>query len=170
MAAAPARKSPRRPRQRKPATSASLWGGLQEGDLVVVDSAPFIYLLDDHPDFAPMFEGLFELQAQGMLLIALSTIAMAEVLAGPLRQGQDVLAKRYQTALAGFDVVPVSQEIAVTAARIRAKTGLRLPDALLAATALEVGAAALVTHDRDFSRLGSLRIILGDTARQGPPA
>ncbi|MBT2324110.1 type II toxin-antitoxin system VapC family toxin [Variovorax paradoxus] len=166
MAATPGKKAARKPSGlgKTGSTAALLWGGLRGGDLVVVDSAPLIYLLDDHPVFAPMFEGLFELQAQGLVQIAISTIAMAEVLAGPFRHGQDVLAKRYEKALAGFDVVPVSQEIAVTAARIRAGTGLRLPDALQAATALEVGAVALVTHDRDFSRLADLRVLLGDTA------
>lgn len=162
MAATPAKKAVRKPRPRKTVAAASLWGGLRGGDLVVVDSAPLIYLLDDHPNFAPMFEGLFELHAQNVIQIAISTIAMAEVLAGPFKHGQDVLAKRYEKALAGFDVVPVSQEIAVTAARIRASTGLRLPDALQAATALEIGAIALVTHDRDFSRLADLRVLLGD--------
>jgi predicted nucleic acid-binding protein len=139
-----------------------LWGGLQRGDRVVVDSAPLIYLLDGHAEFAPRFEGLFECHEQGAVQIAISTIAMAEVLAGPFQHGQQVLALRYQKALAGFDVVPVSQEIAVAAARIRASTGLRLPDALQAATALAIGAVALVTHDRDFSRLEGLRVILGD--------
>jgi predicted nucleic acid-binding protein len=139
-----------------------MWGGLRAEDLVVVDSAPLIYLLDDHPEFGPMFEGVFELHAQGMIRIAISTLAMAEVLGGPLKHGQDVLARRYEKALAGFEVVPVSQEIAVTAARIRAACGLRLPDALQAATALEVGAVALVTHERDFSRLPDLRVILGE--------
>ncbi|MGJ7509984.1 type II toxin-antitoxin system VapC family toxin [Variovorax sp. GT1P44] len=152
----------RKPRARKTAKSTSLWGGLHDGDLVVVDSAPLIYLLDDHPDFAPAFEGVFELHAQGVIQIAISTIAMAEVLAGPFRHRQDVLAKRYEKALSGFDVVPVTQEVAVTAARLRASTGLRLPDALQAATALEIGAVALVTHDRDFSRLADLRVILGN--------
>lgn len=140
------------------------WAGLNEGDLVVVDSAPLIYLLDDHPEFGLRFEGLFQAYERGALQIAISTIAMAEVLAGPFKHGQDVLAKRYERALSGFLVVPVSQEIAVTAARLRASTGLRLPDALQAATALEVGAVALVTHDRDFSRLQGLRIILGESA------
>jgi predicted nucleic acid-binding protein len=138
------------------------WGGLSEGDLVVVDSAPLIYLLDDHPEFAPQFAGLFEAYERGLLQIAISTIALAEVLAGPFKHGQDALAKRYEKALARFEVVPVSQEIAVTAARLRAGSGLRLPDALQAATALEAGAVALVTHDRDFTRLQGLRIILGD--------
>ena len=142
--------------------AAERWGGLGQGDLVVVDSAPLIYLLDDHPVYAAQFAGLFEAYEQGALHIAISTIAVAEVLAGPFKHRQDALAKRYEKALAGFEVVPVSQEIAVTAARLRAGSGLRLPDALQAATALEVGAVALVTHDRDFSRLTGLRVILGD--------
>lgn len=161
MVAARAKASARKAPAKKAAAQALLWGGLRGGDLVVVDSAPLIYLLDDHPEFAPAFEGLFELHAQGTVQIAISTIAMADVLAGPFKHGQDVLAKRYEKALASFDVVPVSQEIAVTAARLRAASGLRLPDALQAATALEVGAVALVTHERDFSRLSGLRIISG---------
>ena len=147
-----------------PAPAATLWGGLAEGDLVVVDTAPFICLLEDHPDFAPQFHGLFEAQAGGHLRIALSTITLAEILVGPLRRGQDTLARRYERALAGFEVVPVSAEVAATAARLRATSGLRLPDALQAATAIECGAVALVTHDRDFSRLQGLRVVTGAPA------
>ena len=142
----------------------TLWGGLVEGDRVVVDSAPLIYLLDGHPVFAPLFEGLFEAHEQGLVEIAVSTIALAEVLTGPLRHKQDALAKRYEKALAGFDLVPVTQKVAVTAARLRANTGLRLPDAIQAATALETGAAALVTHDRDFSKLKGLKILSGSNS------
>ena len=143
------------------APEGSVWCGLGEGDLVVVDTAPFIYLLEDHPDFAPQFQGLFEAQARGHLRIALSTITLAEVLVGPLRHGQDTLARRYERALAGFELVPVTAEVAATAARLRATSGLRLPDALQAATAIECGAVALVTHDRDFSRLQGLRVVTG---------
>lgn len=128
---------------------------------MVVDSAPLIYLLDDHAKFAPRFLGLFELHAAGQVRVAVSTISIAEVLTGPFKHRQDALAKRYEKALSGFEVVPVTQDIAVTAARLRASTGLRLPDALQAATALEIGAVALVTHDRDFSRLQGLRVIDG---------
>ena len=151
-------------RKRSAGTAAGSWGGLQQDDLVVVDSAPLIYLLDGHPAFAPLFDGLFEAYERGVVRIALSTIAVAEVLAGPFKHGQEALAKRYEKVLADFELVPVSQDIAVTAARLRAGTGLRLPDALQAATALEIGAVALVTHDRDFSRLTGLRVIVGDGA------
>jgi predicted nucleic acid-binding protein len=36
---------------------------------------------------------------------------------------------------------------------------LRLADAVQAASALAINAAALVTHDRDFSRVNTLRVI-----------
>ena len=154
----------RKAARKQAGTRSKHWGGLSEGDLVLVDSAPLIYLLDDHPEFGPRFEGLFEAYERGALRIAISTIAVAEVLAGPIKHGQEVLAKRYERTLGAFEVIAVTQEIAVTAARLRAGTGLRLPDALQAATALEIGAVALVTHDRDFSRLKDLPVLLGESA------
>ncbi len=48
---------------------------------------------------------------------------------------------------------------AQAAARLRATLKLKLPDAVQAASALAIGADALVTHDRDFSRLQALRVI-----------
>ncbi|MFZ5781985.1 MAG: PIN domain-containing protein [Pseudomonadota bacterium] len=36
---------------------------------------------------------------------------------------------------------------------------LKLPDAIQAASAITLNAAAIVTHDRDFSRVGSLRVL-----------
>jgi predicted nucleic acid-binding protein len=48
---------------------------------------------------------------------------------------------------------------AESAARLRSSHGLRLPDAVQAASALAVGAAALVTHDRDFANVKGLRIL-----------
>lgn len=128
---------------------------------MVVDTAPLIYLLEDNAQFAPLFLGLFEAAQRGQIQIALSTMSLAEVLVGPLKNKQDALAKRYERALGRYELVAMSPEIAVTAARLRANSGLRLPDAVQAATALEMGATALVTHDRDFSRLKGLRVLFG---------
>ena len=154
---------------RKPAQAAArpaaqtglLWCGLNDGDLVLVDAAPLIFVLEDHPQYAMAFVGLFEAHERGQIRIAVSTISLAEVLVGPFKRRQEALAKRYERALGGFELLAVTQQIAVTAARLRASLGLRLPDALQAATGLESGAVALVTHDRDFSRLKGLRVITG---------
>lgn len=142
-----------------------LWGGLPPGATVMVDTAPFIYLLESHPQFADRFVGLFEAAAVGKLNIVLSTITLAEVLTGPFKAGETALAKRYEKALSQYNVIPVSTPIAVLAAQFRAQYRLRLPDAIQLATALDAGAAALVTHDRDFSRVTGVEILTGD---EGP--
>lgn len=138
--------------------------GLKDGVRVTLDSAPLIYFLEDHRTLAPRFAPLFEAEAAGRMEIAISAIAVAEVLAGPLKAGNEALARRYRRALTAWQVVPVDADLAMLAARLRAAHGLRLPDALHAATAIATGSAALVTHDRDFSRLKGLRIITGADA------
>ncbi len=146
------------------AASPRLWAGLPQGATVLVDTAPFIYLLESHPQFADRFVGLFEAAANRQVLIALSTITLAEVLTGPFKAGQTALAKRYEKALLRYRVVDVSAPIAALAAQLRAQYRLKLPDALQLATALDLGAAALVTHDRDFSQVSGLGILTGDAA------
>jgi len=141
-----------------------LWAGLPQGATALVDTAPFIYVLESHPQFADRFVGLFEAAAKGHLLIALSTITLAEVLTGPFKAGQTALAKRYEKALLQYRVVDVSAPIAALAAQLRAQYRLKLPDALQLATALDLGATALVTHDRDFSQVSGLDILTGDAA------
>jgi len=141
-----------------------LWANLPQGASVLVDTAPWIYVLESHPQFADRFVGLFEAAAKGHVLIALSTITLAEVLTGPFKAGQTALAKRYEKALLQYRVVDVSAPIAALAAQLRAQYRLKLPDALQLATALDMGATALVTHDRDFSQVSGLDILTGDDA------
>ena len=143
------------------ATAATLWGGLSPGALVLVDTAPWIYLLEDHPQFAPLFLGLFEAAESGQIQLALTTITLAEVLTGPLKHKQTALAKRYEIALNKYQVLPLSATIASLAAQLRIQYRLKLPDAVQLASALDTGAAALVTHDRDFSKVKGLPVLQG---------
>ncbi len=144
------------------ASSPRLWGGVNAGATVMVDTGPFIYLLESHPQFANQFVGLFEAAAAGEITIALSTVTLVEVLTGPFKAGQTALAKRYEKALSHYNVVPVSTPIASLAAQLRVQYRLKLPDAIQLATALDIGAAAFVTHDRDFSAVTGIDILTGD--------
>lgn len=132
---------------------------LAENALVLVDSAPIIYVLDAHPRFGPRFRPLFEAHANGRLRFAVTTVAIAEVLAGPLQTGDEALARRYRAILESWQAIALDIDIAESAARLRASLRLKLADAVQAASALAINAAALVTHDRDFSRVHSLRIL-----------
>jgi predicted nucleic acid-binding protein len=134
-------------------------GALSEGALLLLDSAPIIYVLEAHPKLGPRFTPLFEAHAAGSLRFAVTTITIAEILTGPLRSGDEALARRYRAVLQSWQIVPLDLDIAEGAARLRASLRLKLADAVQAASALAINAAALVTHDRDFSRVKALHVI-----------
>jgi predicted nucleic acid-binding protein len=135
------------------------FGDLPEGARILVDSAPIIYVLEGHKRFGARFTPLFEAHAAERLRFAVTTITVAEVLTGPLRAGDEALARRYRAILETWQQISLDMDIAESAARLRAALGLKLADAVQVASALAIDAAALVTHDRDFSRLRALRII-----------
>ncbi|MGQ0533812.1 MAG: type II toxin-antitoxin system VapC family toxin [Caulobacteraceae bacterium] len=133
--------------------------GLPEGALLLVDTAPIIYWLEQRPNFARRFAPLFDLHTAGGVRFAVTTITIAEVLTGPLKSGDDALARRYRAVLESWHVVELTAALAEDAARLRAGLGLKLPDAIQAAGALAINADALVTHDRDLTRVTALRVI-----------
>lgn len=126
---------------------------------MLVDSAPIIYRLEGHPKYAGRYEALFAKHDAGELLLAVTTISIAEVLTGPLGAGEEALAKRYRSVLESWQVVELTTEIAETAARLRVRHKLKLPDAIQLASALSINADALVTHDRDFAKVRGLRVV-----------
>jgi predicted nucleic acid-binding protein len=139
----------------EPLAAAALAGG----SLVLVDTPPIIYLLEGHPRLAQRFRPLFDRHARGELSFAVTTITIAEVLTGPLGAGDEALAERYRAVLESWYVVDLTAGIAERAARLRGSLGLKLADAVQAASAIAVNADALVTHDRDFARLTTVRVL-----------
>jgi len=132
---------------------------LPDGALLLIDTAPIIYTLEGHPRFGPRFRPLFDAHADGKFRFAVTTVTVAEVLTGPLSEREEALTRRYRAILESWRLVPLDAEIAEGAARLRAAYRLELADAVQAASALAINAAALVTHDHDFSRVRALRII-----------
>ena len=140
----------------------SLLDALGEHPVLAVDTAPIIYWLEGHPRLSNRFAPVFEAAESGTAQIVISTVTLAEVLAGPLRTGDELLTAKYREALTrseGWQVLPFDVELAVEAARIRAVYKLRLPDAIQVATAIRAGAEALITHDRALRRVRGLRVV-----------
>lgn len=141
--------------------------GLPENALLLIDSAPLIYVLEGHPELAAVFRPVFEAHDEGLVRLAVTTVTLAGVLTGPLGARDEVLAERYRATLKSWFVVDLDAEIAESAARLRAACKLKLADAVQAASALAIGADALVTHDRNFSALRDLRV-LGVETKDSP--
>ena len=133
--------------------------GLPPNALLLLDSAPIIYAFENHPEFAGRFAPIFDSHAAGRLRFAVTTVTIAEILTGALQASDEAAVRRYRSLFETWRMVPLDADIAEQAARLRAVYRLKLPDAVSAASALAINADALVTHDRDFSRLRSLRVI-----------
>jgi predicted nucleic acid-binding protein len=132
---------------------------LPENALLLIDTSPIIFVLEDHPIHKARFQPLFEAQAQGRVRFATTTVALAGVMAGPLKRADEAGARRCRAIIETWRIVALDSAIAESAARLRVSLGLRLPDAIQAASALAINADALVTHDRDFSRVRLLRVV-----------
>ena len=125
--------------------------------LTVIDAGVMIGLLDVRDGHhGAALEALSSAATRGAA-VAMSASAVAELLVVPARKGGGRLHDQMLVdAVLGFcreypvEIVAVGVEIATQAARLRAThgPGLRLPDALVVATALVREADALVTTDR----------------------
>ncbi|WP_440995039.1 type II toxin-antitoxin system VapC family toxin [Arhodomonas sp. SL1] len=135
---------------------------LPEGAWVTIDTAPIIYLMEDHPTLLEPYLPVFERIEAGTLHGVVSTVTLAEFLTGPLRNGDEILADRYYQSLLNshnWHVQAVDAPLSFTAARIRTRYGLKLPDAIQVATAIHTSCSALVTHDRDFTTVTEIPIL-----------
>jgi hypothetical protein len=85
--------------------------------------------------------------------LAISVITRTELYAGPEREEPAV-----ETLLAELDEIQVDATIARRAGRIQRATGLKIADALIAATALEHGMKVMTRNRRHFERVAGLEL------------
>ena len=132
-------------------TEANLESAIPPGASLLIDSSVALsYLVGNEPT-SPLAEQLFDaFVATGRNPASLSMVTVQEILVRPFRGGAAAVAtaEGFLRHYAEMRLVPVSYDIAREAARIRAATGLRAPDALIVATALVTDIEILVTNDR----------------------
>src|ERR1700721_2546994 len=113
---------------------------LPEHALLLMDSAPIIYFLESHPIWGPRFKPVFEAHAAARVRFAVTTVTVAEVLAGPLQTGDEALARRYRAILESWQCIDLDVGIAESAARLRPQLPLKLRAAPRPASPLAVKA------------------------------
>ena len=67
---------------------------------VGVDTAIFIYFIEEHPQFLPVILPLFQEADQDKRELITSALTLLEVLVVPYRAGNRILAERYEALLA----------------------------------------------------------------------
>ncbi len=131
--------------------------------IVGFDTAPLIYYIEDVDPYADLLEPAFELLASHHLNAVTSTIALAEILAKPLADKNFGLVDEIKFTLKSFSaltMVAVDEKLAEAAALIRARHGIRLPDALQVAAALHGEATLFITNDKRLRKIDALEILV----------
>ncbi len=93
----------------------------------------------------------------------IDSLTIAELLVKPLRElrSAEVMETRHAIEqMPRLSVLPIDTALAVEAARIRATTGLKLPDAVHLAAAVAGGAQAFLTNDAGFKRASAFLPVL----------
>jgi predicted nucleic acid-binding protein len=132
---------------------------------LAVDTAPVIYFIEANPKYDALVTDVFQRISNGTLEGHCSVITLTEVLVQPLRQGDQQLSQDYTDLLLQsrhFSTVSIDPAIACTAADLRARYGLRTPDALQVAAAIENGCQAFLTNDAKVKRVKEIRVLVLD--------
>lgn len=129
---------------------------------VGLDTAIFIYFIEEHQRFLPVIAPLFAAADAGKVELVASALTLLEVLVVPYRADNIELAERYEAVLTrsrGIRMVDLGRDHLRLAAQVRARTGAAIPDALQLAVSLGTRCSAFVTNDRGLPAVPGLRII-----------
>lgn len=136
---------------------------LKSGDIIFLDTAPFIYFFEKHADYFPALEALFaKLYETGAQAIT-SIITYIELTTHPARQGEKQLVRKYRDYLTNSENIslfPLDMNIADYVVQLRAQYQFKTPDAIQLGTAVACGADYILTNDRAWQRFEEVKVLL----------
>lgn len=135
---------------------------LPAGGTVYLDANPIIYSVENTAPYWAVLQSLWHMVQDGMLTAVTSELTLLEVLVKPLQKNDLATEAAFRSLLTspGVQLEPVNQRVLEQAARLRATTRLRTPDAIHAATAMETRCTLFVTNDRDYRQCPGLTVSL----------
>lgn len=136
---------------------------LHVGDIIFLDTAPFIYFFEQHPDHFPALEKLFTQIYETSTQAITSIITYIELTTHPARQGKAQLVRKYRDYLTNSENIslfPLDLNIADHAVELRAQHHFKTPDAIQLGTAVACGADYILTNDRAWQKFDKVKVFL----------
>jgi predicted nucleic acid-binding protein len=132
--------------------------------LIYLDACLLIYLIERHPLLGDKIARL--VMQFGEERFGISPLVKCECLVGPIKRADLVLQRAYNALFEQFESLSMPEPVYLQAAELRARFGLRTPDALHLACAQHHRCEALWTNDDRLAggSHGLARNVLG-----GPP-
>jgi predicted nucleic acid-binding protein len=138
---------------------------------VLIGTSVWIYHFEQHSQLGLPAGNVIEALEAGKFRGVASELTLLELTVRPLQLGRQDVADDYEVLLEHFpnlELEPISREILLEAAGLRARHRLRTPDAIQIATGLRTGATLAVTNDEAWRNLGFIdTVILSDLVDSG---
>ncbi len=138
---------------------------LQKVDVLAIETAPFIYYVENHPLYSDKLDLIFKIVEATNIKIVASTITLTETLVKPLKNSDNQTINAYRELLMrhkSIQIYSVLPSIAEKAAKLRATYNLRTPDALHIATAIESNSDVFLTNDLGLKRITDIQVLILD--------
>ncbi len=136
---------------------------IEKHKIVGLDTAPFIYFIEDVAPYADLLEPAFRLLENHDLRAITSAVTLAEILTKPFAEKNFGLIDEIKFTLQSFaslTVVALDEKLAEAAALIRARHGIRLPDALQIAAAIQGEATLFITNDKRVRKVAAIEVLV----------
>ncbi|GMT49396.1 MAG: motility twitching protein PilT [bacterium] len=137
---------------------------LQNINTIFIDTAPIIYYIEDHQDFAPLMTQIVNDFQSNALIAYSSVITLTEVLPKPIQKNQNELATKFSEFLKkgkNFNLIEISENIAERAGRLRGKyLNLKALDAIQLASAISLEVDAFLTNDKKLKQVNEIKVLL----------
>lgn len=132
--------------------------------LVALDTAIFIYHFEKNERYLELTYQIFSrLDEDEDFRAVTSIITLLEICVKPIRDGRKDLVERYAQKLLDdvkLTVWAVDGSVAMKAAELRGKYGIKTPDAIQIATAVVAGAEAFITNDVNLKKVKEIEILV----------
>lgn len=132
---------------------------------VFFDTAPFIYLIENHPDYYAKVEQCFVKAEEDNWELLTSVLSIAEFGVKPEKEDRQDLIIDLDNLLIDFhfQVVDINVEIARQSYQLRAKyNALKAMDSIQLAVAIKMGCTQFFTNDKKLKKVEELNVTLID--------
>jgi predicted nucleic acid-binding protein len=136
---------------------------VEKHKIIGLDTAPFIYYIEDVAPYADLLDPVFNLLENHTLRAVTSTVTFAEILTKPFADKNFSLADEIKFMLQSFSslsVASIDEKLGEAAALIRARYTIRLPDALQVAAAIQGEATLFLTNDKRVKKVDAVEVMV----------
>ncbi|HEX9867783.1 MAG TPA: PIN domain-containing protein [Candidatus Tectomicrobia bacterium] len=122
-----------------------------------------IYYVEEKRTYVAKMDAIIAAIEDSPIEAVSSVITLTEVLTHPLKVGNARLVHEYRNILLNsrrFRLLPITSQIAESAADLRARYNLRTPDALHVAAGIDARCDAFLTNDAGIKRVTEITVLV----------